>query len=392
MIFIDRQHYRRGLSLIEVLMSIMVVTIGLLGIASLIPLAQNDVKQGTVNDQKFLVAKRAYRESRVRGLIQPQNCLYLGINGTMYTELFNVEHGNWFTENRNEIVHRNDLNAYDNFPSFVIDPWFAAVHDTTADSQKKYFPYSLTPDTNNQLHVASRPRVTIKADPFGGVNGSTPGRAGNGTPASLVMAYQLFMAQDDIVFEIPEDADESPTQLYTANGSKRQFSGRYSWLITVVSEGIGLYGQQGYFRVAVVVFRDRVIPTNLAVTPTQDERVVNVTFLGGGFAGGDVLLSAGDEDTLKRIDDGEWMMLIPSSGQVHKPFVPNGINRWYQVDHVSGDPRRDGSNWLLEATLSGPDVDVQGLGGGARAVVMENTVAVYEKTMPLELTSNWAVD
>lgn len=371
---------RCGLSLIEVLISILVVTVGLLGIASLLPIAQHDVKQGTLNDQKFLVAKRAWRDIRIRGFNQPSNWVYLGTNGDMYTEVFNSHHGSWFNENGAGPIEINM------FRSFVIDPWFAATHDTTTDNQKKYFPYTLNA-SGFSPDLAIKQRFTVRANPFQvPINGSKTS-AGKLTPPNLAVAQQLYMCQDDLVFEVPEDADALPLQVLTTDETKRQYDGRYSWMMTVVPVQIGLFNQQGLFRVSVVVFRDRIIPSDLS--NNLYERVVDLRTLGGGFGGGDVLLKADNEQDLDGIDDGEWLMLILPQGFASYT-IPNSIDRWYKVDHVAAEPYHKNDNWFLEATLAGPDFDEQNLPGGvARAVIMDNAVAVYEKTMPFDLTSSW---
>ena len=64
---------RRGVTLLEVLMSIGVVSIGLLGVVALIPVAGHEARQGVQNDAKALAGKRAFREFAVRGMADPSN-------------------------------------------------------------------------------------------------------------------------------------------------------------------------------------------------------------------------------------------------------------------------------------------------------------------------------
>lgn len=61
----------RGVTLIEVLISIFVVSVGLLGVAALIPLAGHQTEQGSRNDRKANVGRRSFREFMVRGYNDP---------------------------------------------------------------------------------------------------------------------------------------------------------------------------------------------------------------------------------------------------------------------------------------------------------------------------------
>ncbi len=62
---------RPGISLMEVLISIAVVAIGLLGVASLIPVAAYQAQEGARNDRMSNVGRRSFRELRVRGYTNP---------------------------------------------------------------------------------------------------------------------------------------------------------------------------------------------------------------------------------------------------------------------------------------------------------------------------------
>ena len=62
---------RPGISLLEIMWSIGIVGIGLIGVAALIPLAHHKAAQGIQEDRKTLFGKRAFREFRVRGMDRP---------------------------------------------------------------------------------------------------------------------------------------------------------------------------------------------------------------------------------------------------------------------------------------------------------------------------------
>ena len=355
--------HRRALSLIEVLVSIFVVSVGLLGIAALLPIAHYDTRQGTINDVTALVGKHGWRNVRTRGITQPRNWIY-----STGSEVFNQTLGLWFAD-----VH-DPLNPYTP-KAFVIDPRFVARHQGTQGTQKKYFPY-----TEVIPPYMAMERITLRADPL-----QTPGNNGQLTPMSEQLADQVFVWQNDLVFHVSSDADVIAVQQFTKNGDnnvKRQFNARYSWLATVVPVTGDLY------RISVVVFHDRVLPQDLSMDNIS-ERVVDVEFTGGGYAGGDVRLTSSEKAELE-VDNGEWLMLIPPADGFAPGVAPTGINRWYRVAKTSGDPEPEDDDFVRDVVLAGPDVVNLPPDNMARAIIVDNTVAVYEKTMELEFSSGWS--
>ena len=73
----DNSHsaLRRGISLLEVLMSIFIITIGVLGVAALLPLAAHLANRGTTADRASVAGNEAARQFLIRGMNQPSNWL-----------------------------------------------------------------------------------------------------------------------------------------------------------------------------------------------------------------------------------------------------------------------------------------------------------------------------
>jgi len=66
--WVDAPRRCRGISLIEVLMSIFIVSIGLLGVLSLVPVGHLEAQKGSAADRASVIGEYAMRDFRIRGL------------------------------------------------------------------------------------------------------------------------------------------------------------------------------------------------------------------------------------------------------------------------------------------------------------------------------------
>ncbi len=64
---------RRGISLLEVLISVFIISIGLVGVLSLLPVGHHEALEGTLADRAALVGKYAVRDYRTRGMDTTHN-------------------------------------------------------------------------------------------------------------------------------------------------------------------------------------------------------------------------------------------------------------------------------------------------------------------------------
>ena len=77
-----RGHSRRGLTLIEVLMSIFVMAIGLFGVAALLPLGQKKMIEGAIDQRKAQVAESAFEYLGNQGGLNPSR--WIDATGATY--------------------------------------------------------------------------------------------------------------------------------------------------------------------------------------------------------------------------------------------------------------------------------------------------------------------
>ncbi len=339
----SRSH-SRGISLLEVMISIGVVGIGLLGVASLIPLANYKAAKGVQEDRKALFGKRAFRDYYVQNI--PQRIAFPPAFDARSREAF-------------ESIRT----------AYVIDP----VLMGQLNQQVAKFPY----DTR----LASSPvgnllpyRLTIDPalQPL----------------ARQAVADQVFRMSDDLVVEAPKSPQEFMRQSYVFTpgnpASIKTYSyGAYSWMATISPDSLNRPNSRTQ-TLSIVVFYQRQLGL-----PRQ-EIFYSIT---GDLSGPAkvVYLQESQQQTLPVPGDtsdvgprvGGWIAVVR--------LVPAGTAgvselKWYRI--VAADmvePTGGNSNVIRELTLVGPDwvATPTGPPGGVFAVYVKNVASVYEKTIEM---------
>ena len=361
---------RRGVSLLEVLISIFAISIGLLGVAALIPVGQFSVNEATKADRSAACGRAALSEVKIRNLLDP--AMYLNpANGVAVPQI----------------------------PSFgstyVIDPRFCADADNWGKVPTGSFPYGGLSGGTSIF------RLTVRRGP--GLAVIDP-----------AVADRIFTWRDDLVFDVDrENRDRRPRQSYVwDNGTVApspvltededpkpvpgtdtplQFNtkGDYSWLLTVTPAateiGQPTTVQKRKFDVSVAVFFSRDLTTN-PTDPKPTERAVWAT--GAGLGGGDVTLTTDKPDPeYLDVKQNEWLMLTGWTPDSRVMPGNRRIAKWYRVIAMDEAPERSGSNWTRRVTLAGPDWDVNLR--QPQAVLVDGVIGVYTKTIELDLDSIW---
>ena len=391
---------RHGLSLVEVLISVGVLGAGLLGVAMLMPLAHHLAREGVHQDRQATAGKRAYREFRVRGMANPLN---------------------WRTVS-GEPVNPFRLYMPTAPPSFL-------PPNAPATAPLMRMAYCIDPLTISELLRPSGPLPpgvqpmrpdSIQWFPHfeagaGGVSMQRISLASQSNPQVPMLhahAQRVFTLEDDLIFDIPDRDDLPPQQRWlttdvdATNQSPvpelRLASGRFSWFATLVPL---LDRSSDDFRLSVVVTSER-----LPAEDWQRELVGDVSFIGGGFAGGDVRLEF-DVSKLANLngplinDDpflfkpGMWLMLAQLRQQLD-PVTGRNIQvrdyGWYRIiatnkpldpsQFSSGGPQNT-SKFFQEVTLHGADWNIAA--PLTKAFYIPGVTAVYEKTIKLETSALW---
>ncbi len=376
-----------GVSLLEVMFSIGVAMIGLVGVAALLPLAGVQTNKGERANTAARLGADAVRDFQVRSMGNPATW-------------------RWYDPSGNQFRPPTWTELADGL-SFCLDPRFVAQGAVApADhSHRNGFPY--IDDLYGPSVILSMPRITLSPSPASAATDFM----------DRLQADQLFRSGDSLSFDLPADRTLGPRQVFSRapNPSalppeqrtplRRSTSGAYSWMATLVPRLDRVGNLTDEYTLSVVVFWRRVIDPTLTNENVASERVVHVATLPSGvpafysgqpaIGGGDVRLAArrnAPGDLLLRA--GDWVML---SGQKQRTGTLRDIlvHKWYRVVNAGEEepleiPAGSG-NWFRDVTLVGPDWDWQGLAPGTRTqvTIVRGVVTVLEKTIRLETSSLW---
>ncbi len=397
---------RHGISLVEVIFSIGVILIGLLGVMSILPLA----------------GRRA------------QDAVNLSVGAAMGDAVANeIMSKHWVQRDKLRVRWRGTLTASVPMASpplvgvnrpyplvvprepFCIDPMWVrdSVPDRTVGSyDTAFFPYfqpGHSPDRN--------PAAPLNAS-------SALADAPNLLPASLrrmvrvgvlrdtmatllsdAEAFGLVERSDDLRIDLPKDRS-LPAMIKgsQANSGGLSYGGRfangeYSWIATVVPEPT-----VGYATLSVVTLRNRLRSDDIPETVgeedpqrnAQSERLTWIppelaAYAYSGFIGGagGMVKIRGSLNTTSRVEVGGWVMMsgflpINHSYQPYATPIYRPIHRWYRVSSADAEPAIDhaAGTWTRTLQLDGPDWT---FGFGMTFVTLvEGAVSVTNKTVRID--------
>lgn len=367
---IRNRMFRSGISLVEVLIAMGILTIGLLGVAALFPVGAFYMHKGDVADRGSAVAQAAFNEVLTRGWLNPENWLVLedGIQGVaaapgVYSKTFNRPFAEMLRRYKASLAGSTGLSASDiekritlEFGSvFVVDPLGIAGAAKTDPTTGEHIPMSnaarVRPGaafpSSTVWTIYTSPSATTLWTPWGDnlsygprwpirrvslrqpIHQATQGPLYR--PLDLAIADKLFSSPDDLALDLPAARDKSSIQRLdissvdlNANGNSRddalarQSRPEYSWVITVspntseARDALGTDPSAHSYEVSVVVFYKRPLPTtrpddDAAVISNLDQMISNER---GAYA---KILSTG-------LNGGEVLLTrIPATGSTFEP-------------------------------------------------------------------------
>jgi prepilin-type N-terminal cleavage/methylation domain-containing protein len=413
---------RRGVTLTEVLISIGILAVGLLGAAAMFPVGSYFMQKGEVADRGAAIAQAAFADLVARGDLNPENWRAWNQTDQVYQPMGQVMR-NWMSANsairsnpnNGEATFQTQMNSAAGFV-YIIDPLGTAAGVRANVSKGRLLRAPIDADASAGLDVSgfapmAAPEETQRWLAF--TQGGTwpvrrlctksmimPSSTQPDFSPSEPIAQSLYTSGDDIAFDLPEEGD-NPSQQQVVKGRDtnnnvvavaRQNRGDYSWMAMVAPtqsdarEAIGLNPSAYYFDVSVVVFYKRPI-----ASVDTSESLVHGTIVSTGTGGGEILLTkldTKDADPFAELKTGQWVMVSgphPASTDVEPLF----FTQWYRVLAVDDEERGpivDANNQRLIG-LRGPDWPwriVDGKTPMVRVGIFPGAVAVHTKTMRLE--------
>ena len=321
---------RSGVSLMEVLISIFVISIGLLGIAALIPVANYALMETSKADRTAACGQAAIREVSARRLVQ-----------LVYD-----------TEETNPAL--NPLLSLLAGNTIVVDPLLFA-----SGANRPYFG-----ETNlRRARLYTQARLLDQT--------ITQAMA----PA---VAERIFYWHDDLLFDMREDSSLRPVGFDVNNDDVPDgpiAERGYSWFFTVTPFALdGSLGAAGgsiapqYFTVSVVVCQGRDFAT---AEQSQDITVPAVGGLLRTRTPAGTIISGLRVTNRPDLEPGQWVMLYGpnESGTVY-------VAQWYRIAAGSNDYfALEGPNWPSLGDVNKLPI---------RVITMPGVLGVYTRTVGLQ--------
>lgn len=379
---------RTGISLIEVMIATLIVSISIFGLLALLPVAGQQAERGLTLDRAASAGKNAVADFSVRrfaaGDVDTVNAAGNASPNVLATQL---------------CVGSSPVPlVLTPARTYYIDPMFVSRYGNSGFPDVAGLPQA------QRLNVRSAEipdNVFVHWDQF-----SVPSFVPPAVPGamSVPMADYVFTAKDDLVFDKNDDKQNTvdptapllPNQQLGGTNSVRQTEGKITWAAmlqplsaTLRPENNQLENSRpGNYQLSIVVYHLRDLTRGSTEAVAQ---IVAGDFYSTGIGGGDVQISAraGQPATDVAIRTGQWVCLVPSSG--------TSWFQWYRVIDAEFDSTEmqttrnitlDGPDWPMSPNWV-PAAQVVGF-QTPYVVIPQGVVAVYSRTIRFGGQSAWS--
>jgi len=386
-------HRRAGTTLLEVMFAIFVVTVGLLGIASLLPLAARNASDSNAHNNAQALGQRWFQSFSAFRLNEPNAFTnsqlgydWVWFNGTASQRYSKIYGGVGPTTS----VWANQSICID--PIFLTEPDVRPLNGAgVAAYQTAVFPYYTA--NYNPIRDALNPSDPISPQPR-----MLRVTLGQTNPVSRKLIEDVFVSTDDIAASADETDKTLPAfRLWASSNSgmtKGLVSGQYSWLATLAPiepiANLALASLPRDYLLSLVVMNRRDRQFVVDGSRPLGERLVQVESLSGNFqngTGGRIRISAhGASSTSDRVHVGDWIML--GTNRFTDPL--NNARffakfRWYRVIGLNQESQRVGTEdnfvWSRDLVLEGPDFE---FGNAVQGTLMSGVVTVVERNISIK--------
>lgn len=366
---------RFGMTLIEIMAAILVLSIGLVGVISAIPFGGLRMAQMQEADNSSALGRNAARTMKANGWANPANWWVKNNNNGSYPASDPSGRGLWY--NAADNTYRVNLK----YP-FLLDPLGKATNPVDPIFPE-FCDLNAEPNANGRVVNPFLTRVRpILGNQFN----------------YEALTEAAFYLQDDIAYGYSDDEDETycrpriETAALVGDVATTPFNGRYTWLATIRpknASGSFVDCQLSDIAAAdydVVVMQNRI---------PGDERAFDVVEFTGGYQGGTVTLdlengsflssrpeaASGSERVFEQLESTRYIMLmgeedIPENGH-YRAFA-----RWYKIANYAAVETDGGEPTQVRLTLIGPTTPSYWATGAkaVKALFFPGAIGVYSGT------------
>jgi hypothetical protein len=431
---------RLGVTLMETLIAIFVVTVGLLGLAALIPVGRWQMEEAQRIDNSAALGRAAFRNLQTYNQLKMSQWAFTvptSSSGTPNYSVLNANNGFMPDPTGGKIK------VMPPYAPVVLDPLMVA-YNLSNPAVVSTFPYEL-PNTNygamewNATSAPRLPRLTI-ANPLPQANSGGPNALPPLMPLSVAESY--FRGMDDRIYAVPTNRELKPSVVFSSlqttgtSGTTKmpatvQSKGDYTWFAVLSPsrfevETVGV-SRTRQIEASVVVCHKRALTTfgSDVNYNTRDrfrgERRAALRFISSGnFNQGSTdavmimsdLTNEAEADKATYLHNGEWIMVMAYTTTPPPAIPPPNYTpqdrvevQFFQVLSVGRQVRLTGNQpneWQRRIRLTGGNWTIPA-GSSSRAtadagspvttgyaVIIDGAVAVYRKILMYDGQSMWS--
>jgi hypothetical protein len=368
---------RSALSLTEVLIAMGILSLGLLGVASVFPVGSFYMQKAEISDKASAIGQSVMNDIMARGMLNPRAWYVMVPNPR--TTVPNVWNTGFPSDSKYSPIGAPKPGSFTRILGLALSEGLNQSNDKAVLARQFGSAYVIDPIgisslalTNGQVptqSLAHGPAAVFPASAYYAsgyylsysaawspwlansnpyawpIRRATFRQPSSGWQMDAQMAEHYFRSNDDLSYDFPERDDRPSMQTWdtnTANGATtplaRKWAGDYSWIVTVAPstnaarDGMATNPQGFAYDVSVVVFYKRALPDSAdSMYPvlgsknidylsamSQNERAVKANVISTGLNGGELLLT-------------DWQDVVDTTGKVVSAFDQLRTGHWIML-------------------------------------------------------------
>ena len=366
---------RRGTSILEVITTMLVATVGVFGVVALIPFAARQSELGLSQEDAINAARNLQQRMESTGYNNP-SLWSDGLGNSLPNSPYAGDGGATYLGVRAFCLDPIGVSS----SSGVVFPFTNTDLTTNPNTNGTNFQFPRLFYTPGQW-VVGLPRFTVFDFNGNELNATNAG--------SLLKAKRLFGYENDLVYRNSVEKADPPTQDYLQNGAnvnfKRATNGATGCMIFAVARGDDM-SQSNEYTFYTVVFNRRVASANSDRLFLIDTTSLPATLYGGGDVPYAEITAV--DNNRRRFGRNDWVMLLNAIPSADSTVSADQIQslQFYRVQEAYEVASAE------RVTLQGGDFKLTDSAGNflpTYMIYMPDVIAVYESTFRWEGDSTW---